>query len=116
MIIQADTHCSQEENVAMQKQLQLLRNRRVKDRPINGSVDLYLPETEKQARHPFREKLIHIMDDIENAELGVMDLSETGTSIIEESRRKRMLANELKLRINRLTEEFEDIVKVLPFE
>jgi len=56
------------------------------------------------------------MDDIENAELQINDLQESGKHTIEESRRRRLLANELKLRINRLTEEYEEIVKVLPLE
>ena len=85
----------------------------MKTRPINGSAELYLPS---ERPHPLQEKLIGIMDDIENAELQINDLQESGKHTIEESRRRRLLANELKLRINRLTEEYEEIVKVLPLE
>ena len=37
-----------------------------------------------------------------------------GESIGEVSRKKVLLANELKLRINRLTEEYEEINRILP--
>ena len=37
-----------------------------------------------------------------------------GESIGEVSRKKGLLANELKLRINRLTEEYEEINRILP--
>ena len=113
MILQADTSCTQEENLAMQQQAQLVRSRRLKARPVNGSAELYLPSDKP---HPLQTKLIGIMDDIENAELQIAELAETGKHSIEESRKRRLLQNELKLRINRLTEEYEEIVKVLPLE
>ena len=85
--------------------------RRMKGRPINGSAELFLGKD-----HPLQDKLIAILDDIEDAELQIAELSEsaTGKVSIEESRRNRLLTNEMKLRINRLTEEYEEIVKVLP--
>ncbi len=66
--------------------------------------------------HPYQKKLVAIIDRIEDAELGVIELEdeEDQSKGVAFSRRNRLLANELKLRINRLTEEFEEIMKVLP--
>ena len=33
---------------------------------------------------------------------------------MEVTRKKQLLSNELKLRINRLTEEYDEIVRILP--
>jgi len=59
------------EEKSMQKQLQVIRNRRIKARPINGSAEIYVkvPDT-----HPQKERLIKIMDDIENSELTIMEV------------------------------------------
>jgi len=94
----------------------LLRNRRKADRPINGSAQLYFEMPEE---HPQKDRLIEILDDIENSELEIMEVTKNsdqrgGESIGEVSRKKVLLANELKLRINRLTEEYEEINRILP--
>jgi hypothetical protein len=59
------------EEKSMQKQLQLIRNRRIKARPINGSAELYVKVPDS---HPQKERLIKIMDDIENSELSIMQV------------------------------------------
>ena len=106
----------------MQNQLQLLRNRRKAGeehtRPINGSAQLYFEMPEE---HPQKQRLIEILDDIENSELEIMEvtkpseLRENGGAM-DLSRKKLLLANELKLRINRLTEEYDEIMRILPVQ
>ena len=97
----------------------MLRNRRKADnRPINGSAQLYFEMPEE---HPQKQRLIEILDDIENSELEIMEVtknSEQRESIggVDLSRKKLLLANELKLRINRLTEEYEEIIRILPVQ
>ena len=59
------------EEKSMQKQLQLIRNRRIKARPINGSAEIYVKVPDS---HPQKERLIKIMDDIENSELTIMEV------------------------------------------
>ena len=71
--------------------------------------------------HPQKQRLIEILDDIENSELEIMEVtknSEQRESIggVDLSRKKLLLANELKLRINRLTEEYEEIIRILPVQ
>ena len=61
-----------EEEISMQKQLQLIRNRRIKERPINGSAEIFL---EVSDNHPQKKRLIEILDDIENAELGILEVT-----------------------------------------
>ena len=58
----------------MQKQLQLLRNRRKAglNRPINGSAELDLEMAEY---HPQKDRLVEIIDDIENSELGIIEVT-----------------------------------------
>ena len=53
------------------------------------------------------------MDDIENSEIAIMEIEEQEKTQ-DYTKKKRLLANELKLRVNRLTEEYNEIVKVLP--
>ena len=97
----------------------MLRNRRKADnRPINGSAQLYFEMPEE---HPQKQRLIEILDDIENSELEIMEVtknSEQRESIggVDLSRKKLLLANELKLRINRLTEEYDEIMRILPVQ
>ena len=69
--VQPGTLIDSVEEKSMQKQLQLIRNRRIKARPINGSAEIYVkvPDT-----HPQKERLIKIMDDIENSELTIMEV------------------------------------------
>jgi hypothetical protein len=71
--------------------------------------------------HPQKQRLIEILDDIENSELEIMEVtknSEQRETIggVDLSRKKLLLANELKLRINRLTEEYEEIIRILPVQ
>ena len=60
----------------MQRQLQLLRNRRKAAqehrRPINGSAQLYF---EMPDEHPQKARLIEIVDDIENSELEIIEVT-----------------------------------------
>jgi len=106
------------EERSMQKQLELIKNRRVKGRLINGSAELYLKVPEE---HRQKQRLIEIMDDIENTELSIIEVQRLEDKrpsekrpIIEVTRKKQLLTNELKLRINRLTEEYDEIMRILP--
>ena len=114
---QRDTLIDSQMEQAMQKQLQLIRNRRkAEDRPINGSAQLYF---EMPDEHPQKQRLIEILEEIENSELEIIEVQRsTGESrhgiYPDLSRKKQLLANELKLRINRLTEEYDEIVRILP--
>ena len=102
----------------MQKHLQLLRNRRkTAERPINGSAQLYF---EMPDEHPQKKRLIEILDDIENSELEIIQVTKPSehreNGVVDLSRKKLLLANELKLRINRLTEEYDEIMRILPVQ
>jgi hypothetical protein len=71
--------------------------------------------------HPQKQRLIEILDDIENSELEIIEVtknSEQRETIggVDLSRKKLLLANYLKLRINRLTEEYEEIIRILPVQ
>ena len=113
---QRDTLIDSQMEQAMQKQLQLIRNRRkAEDRPINGSAQLYF---EMPDEHPQKQRLIEILEEIENSELEIIEVQrstgENNGIYPDLSRKKQLLANELKLRINRLTEEYDEIVRILP--
>lgn len=69
--------------------------------------------------HPQKARLIEIVDDIENSELEIMEVTKVSEhrdngGMVDLTRKKMLLANELKLRINRLTEEYEEITRILP--
>ena len=57
------------EERSMQKQLELIKNRRFKGRLIIGSAEIYLKVPEE---HRQKQRLIEIMDDIENTELSII--------------------------------------------
>jgi hypothetical protein len=87
-------------------------------RPINGSAQLYF---EMPDEHPQKQRLIEILDDIENSELEIMEVTKNSEqresfARVDLSRKKLLLANELKLRINRLTEEYDEIMRILPVQ
>lgn len=91
-----------------------MRLRRQKGRPLNGSADIYLNVSDK---HPYKERLVEILDEIEDQELLVMELQDSAEGCtIEESRKRVQLANDLRLKVNRLTEEYEEITKALPLD
>jgi hypothetical protein len=86
----------------------LIKYRRQKGRPVNGSADLYLNVSN---RHPYKERLIEIVDEIEDSELAIITLGENSEETsIEEGRRRRQMINDLKIKANRLTEEYDEIV------
>eukprot|EP00347_Sterkiella_histriomuscorum_P005039 403358135 len=112
-------------------QFNLIRNRRVKGRQINGSVELFLIKSNNQEAENMKQKMIDCLDEIEKTELDITNLEENNENINPQNaiegggqqhynfnkhaggiRNKKFLAGELKLKINRLTEEYEQLNKL----
>lgn len=69
---------------------------------------MYIKVPEEE--YPEKSRVIEIIDDIENSELSIIELQKVDDqrrqTMVDATRRKQLIANELKLRINRLTEEY----------
>ncbi len=60
-----------EEERQRQRQHELIRIRRTKGRGVNGTAELYVKVPDD---YPQKDRVIEIIDDIENSELGVIEL------------------------------------------
>ena len=58
----------------------LLRQRRLKGRPINGSAEIYMLECGNKQAEGVRDKMVEIMDEIEDCELEIVRLEDKENS------------------------------------
>ncbi|CDW71953.1 UNKNOWN [Stylonychia lemnae] len=77
-------------------------------RPINGSAELYLMECQSPEADKIKQQMIQCMDEIENTELELINM-EDKENINSNIRNKKILQREMKLRINRLQEQYEKL-------
>ncbi len=79
-----------EEERYRQRQHELIRNRRIKGRGINGTAEMYVKIPEEE--YPAKERIIEIVDEIENSELAVIELQrmdeQRRSQVVDATRRK----------------------------
>ena len=98
--------------------MKLLKTRRQANRPINGAAEWYLkePRYKSKATLALKETIIKVLEQIESIEAELISNSRNAESdssnfMLHDIRNKRFIQSQYKLKLNRLQEEYNKLVK-----
>ena len=107
-----------EPNFEQINRFQLLKTRRQANRPINGAAEWYLkePRYKSKATLALKETIIKVLEQIESIEAEMISNSRNGESdsanfMLHDIRNKRFIQSQYKLKLNRLQEQYNKLVK-----